>query len=71
MFVNVEYVIWKVLDFFQRYFLILDVFVMYIDDLVYLVFMIFFFERFYDLKYNIYNLIKYCFNQKNNIFLYV
>ena len=39
------------------------------DDLADLILMIPSFERISDLKHNIYNLINYCFNYKNNISL--
>ena len=66
-FMNAEYVMWKALDFFQCYFLILDVSAMQADDLADLILMIPSFERMSDLKHNIYNLINYCLNYKNNI----
>lgn len=66
---NAEYVMRKALDFFYCYFLILDVSAMQADDLADLILMIPSFERMSDLKHNIYNLINYCLNYKNNILL--
>lgn len=56
MLMNAQYAMWKTLEFLWVYFLILDVSAMHVDGLAYLI-LILSFERIYDLKHNIYNLI--------------